>query len=154
MRNRASYVKLRAFYGSGERTVSIFTNRATVALLSLKNKVVCWPDVTEREPIKNRIRRKSRFPNCTGVLDESSIPLKQKPTLHGEDYFDQKKQNSIASLAVADDQKRIRYNLCGFVGSSRDSRVFTNSKSHTSRMLSSKGTSLFWQNAQSSIAGQ
>ena len=63
-----------------------------------------------------------------GTIDGTCIILYCKPTLHGEDYFDRKKNYSVNLQAVIDPDGRARYIFCGPPGSQHDSTCLKWSK--------------------------
>lgn len=106
--------------------VYLFTGRVIVVILSLES-VVSWPPQGDKTVMKNRIKTRSGFPACVGLINGTAIALEQHSIFHGEDYFNRRSKHSMTAFVVGNDCKRILYNFCGFAGSVHDSRVFRNS---------------------------
>ena len=64
----------------------MFVRRVMVALISRAAKKANWPDATERKEIKERIFRKSGFPECLGFVDGTHVVLYACPAKNWEDY--------------------------------------------------------------------
>jgi hypothetical protein len=52
-------------------------------------------------------------------------------TIRREDYYTRKACYALNGMVVCDDQRRIRYFICGWPGSAHDQRVLRNSTLHT-----------------------
>ena len=110
-----------------EGTGVLWTRRIIVALLSIQDQWVVWPDHDRRLEIKTRVGRASAFPQCIGFIDGSHLPLDIKPVYEGNaDFFNRKGRYSLNCLFVCDDEHRINYMCLGWGGSAHDSRVFRN----------------------------
>ena len=102
-----------------------YCNRAVEAILSLRDKVVFWPDCDERRVISNRMNIKFDFPNCVGIGDGTLLPLGRIPqSIDAPDYSGRKLGHSITMFIINDDHLRIRSYLAGWPGSVHDNRVF------------------------------
>jgi DDE superfamily endonuclease len=125
----ASNPDLRNMFGIGRGTVPLYKRRVVIALMSLREQVLFWPDEAERERIAARIRTKYAFPDCVGLVDGTLFPLRCKPQREdAPDYSGRKHAYSLSTLIVCDDQKRIRYYFSGWPGTAHDNRIFNNSK--------------------------
>lgn len=126
--NAASLWNVGTRFGVGEGTVKLFTFRIIQSLLSLESDVVSWPNMQERDAIKERIKEKFKFPNCIGMVDGTLIGLESKPVKGGEDYYTRKGNYALNAMIICDDQRRIRHVMAGFPGGAHDCRVFLYSK--------------------------
>lgn len=126
--NGASVGNIARHFGMSEGAVELCTNRSLIAILSLENDWVRWPDLSEKIMIKERILEASGFPDCVGFVDGGLMVLEYKPGLEGSDYWSHKHRYGITALVVCDDLKRIRHLEVGFCGSAHDNRVFDHSR--------------------------
>ena len=108
--------------------ISKFTKRIIVALLSLENTVISWPNDVEKQIIKASIEHSHGFPNVIGIMDGTHVVLARKPSYQGEQYFNRKSRYSISCMIVNDQNCKITHLFAGFPGSAHDSRVFINSQ--------------------------
>lgn len=104
-----------------------FTKRFIIAVLSLEDKVLFWPEEYERMEISARIKEQTRFSDCVGFVDGTLIPLSKRPTWNGEDFYSRKSNYAVSAMIVCDDQKLIRHCYVGWPGSTHDNRVYDNS---------------------------
>lgn len=123
-----STMSIASYFGIGNGTVLNYLARVTVAIKSLKENIITWPDDDEKEDIKRRIRVRYGFQNCIGIIDGTLIGLFQKPSVYGESYFCRKQIYAINVQVICDDQRRIRYFYGGWPGSTHDNRAWRNSK--------------------------
>ena len=126
--NQCSSVALATFFGVGCGVINTCRQNALEALLSLEDQTYFWPDAHDRRRIAARIKEAYLFPNCVGIIDGTLLPLAFKPSLHGENYSDRKKNYSLTMLVVCDDNSRILYYHLGWPGSVHDNRVWRNCK--------------------------
>lgn len=98
-----------------------------MVIFSLEKQTLFWPNEDEKTEIKTRIEHESGFPSCLGFVDGTLIPLRYKPSWHGEDFYSRKASYSLSCMIVCDDQKLIRHVYTGWAGSSHDARVYSNS---------------------------
>jgi hypothetical protein len=104
-----------------------WTRRVIVALISLQNRYIRWPNDDERNQIKTRIGRRTAFGHCIGFLDGSHIRLAFKPCVNPHwDYYNRRSRYTINCLVVCDDKNRITFCSLGWGGSTHDKRVYTN----------------------------
>ena len=89
--NRMNLDEVASDFGIGEGTVILYTNRVLTALMDLAPDWIKWPDEQRRDEIVTVMSREG-FPGCVGFIDGTTIPLSQKPSLHGAAYFDRKKR--------------------------------------------------------------
>ena len=121
--------ELRNVFRVGRGTVKNWRDRALKAIRNLKNRAYTWPDEDERKEIALRIGEKFDWPNCIGIMDGTLFPLAFEPeTEDAPDYSGRKHAYSITCLIICDDERLIRYALCGWPGNTHDERVFRNSK--------------------------
>ncbi len=95
------------FLGAG--TVVLYTNRVITALLDIESQFIRWPSEHERVTISNRIKEKSGFPDCVGVVDGTHINFAQRPHVDPECYWTRKQKYSLNATIVCDDDRRIIY---------------------------------------------
>jgi DDE superfamily endonuclease len=125
----ASNSDLRNAFHVGCGTADIFKTRCVKAIGSLRDRVICWPNITERKLIAKRILHNHSWINCIGVVDGTLFPLTYAPQDDdAPDYHGRKFLYSLSTIIVNDDQKRIWYYLAGYPGSSHDNRIFRNTK--------------------------
>jgi DDE superfamily endonuclease len=118
---------LRNVFKIGNGTCCLYRERAMVAIRSLRDQVIKWPDEEERQQISDRIRQKHVFPNCVGFIDGTLLPLAFAPqTVDAPDYHGRKHQYSLSVLIINDDQRLVRYFLAGWPGSCHDNRIWKN----------------------------
>jgi len=120
---------MRNFFHIGRGTALAYRDRALKAIRNLKSQAFTWPDEDERKIIAARIFNEFDWPNCVGIIDGTLFPLATEPeTEDAADYKGRKYLYSLTCLIVCDDQRLIRYFLCGWPGSAHDERVFRNSR--------------------------
>jgi len=121
--------ELRNVFRIGRGTAKKYRDTALKAVRRLRDKVYTWPDEEERKVIAKRIAENFDWPNCIGIMDGTLFPLAFEPeTEDAPDYSGRKHAYSITCLIICDDQRLIRYALCGWPGTTHDERVFRNSK--------------------------
>ena len=98
-----------------------------MALCSLDVNVIKWPTTNEKQIIKNAIQSRFGIPFCIGIMDGVLIPLTIKPNVQGEDYFTCKMNHALSTFVVSDHEGKFSYINVGYVGSTHDNLVFTNS---------------------------
>lgn len=114
---------LKRIYGIGKGTVDLYTARVITALVDMAGQVIRWPNVSERQRIKEAFAEDGFF-DCIGLIDGTLIPLSARPGKCGEVYFDRKHNHSIAAQVVCDHRRRITTLHVGFPGSCADVTVF------------------------------
>ena len=120
--------KIGRMFGFGKGTVLLYKKRVEIAITSLKNSVISWPDENERQLISKRFFLEYKFPYCVGIIDGTYLLLRNKPELCGEDYITRKGGYGINCLIICDDQGKILYYVCGWAGATHDNIVWRNSK--------------------------
>jgi hypothetical protein len=113
--------------GYSNGAVTIFSRRVFTAILSLRKKVIKWPNARERNQIAERMDQKYGIATC-GVLDGTPVVFSQKPHIDGETFYNRKSQYAINLQLICDDKKQIRYFISGWPGSCYDCDVFSNGK--------------------------
>ena len=124
----ASSAKLAHEFGIGKGSVNFYIKRVRKAILDLEDKFVAWPDEKEKERIKTRIKLKSGFQNCIGIIDGTLIVLHHRPHLYGDSYFSRKSCYAINVQVICDDKGKILYYYGGWPGSTHDNRAWQSSK--------------------------
>jgi hypothetical protein len=131
--NDSSAYKHAVFFGLGMGSIYNYSEKLISTLLQLKERLLCWPCLEERQLISERNERRFGFPGCIGIIDGTLFPLNSKPTVCGEDYFTRKGHYAVHSLVICDDNTRIRYLTLGWAGSVHDNRVWTRSKIYVNK---------------------
>jgi hypothetical protein len=99
------------------------------AIRNHRDEYVTWPDSNERQAIACRIQDICGLPNCVGIVDGTLFPLALRPeTVDSPDYKGRKFVYTLSAMVVNDDQRRIRFYISGWPGSTHDNRVARNSK--------------------------
>jgi DDE superfamily endonuclease len=133
--------QLRNIFSTGYGTNECYKKRACIAIRSLRDTVIKWPDAEERNVIARRILDAYDWVNCIGIMDGTLFPLSRAPeSKDAPDYHGRKFAYSISTLIVNDDRRKIRYYLSGFPGSVHDNRVFNTS------LLAQNPTNYFGKN--------
>ena len=98
--------------------------KAVEAVCSLQ-KIIHWPDVSEREEIVKRMKDNHDFPSCVMVGDETLFPLEFAPqSSDSGEYSGYNYKYSITFFVMNDDQKSFRSYLAGWTGSVKDNCVY------------------------------
>ena len=125
----ASNPKMRNSFCLGRGTATLYRNRVAIAIRSLRDKAINWPNEEERKEIAKRVMLKYNLPNCIAVADGTLFPLTYEPqAVDAPDYKGRKYLYSLTVMIVNDDNRRIRYYLAGYPGSVHDYRVYSNSR--------------------------
>jgi DDE superfamily endonuclease len=112
-------------FGVGYGTAEVYRRRVTIALNSLADEYIKWPDAAERKSISQAIQEEFDFPHCVGIADGTLFPLASEPnTVDAPDYSGRKYGYSLTTMIICDHKRRIRHYLAGFPGSAHDNRVF------------------------------
>lgn len=128
-KTKSSGISLGGFFGVAKEDADNCKKTALTALLDcLESRTYFWPDASERQVIASRIKEAHLFPNCVGLIDGTSLPLKSRPILHGENYLSRKKRYAIVMLVACDDLGRILCQHTGWPGSVHDNRVWRSCK--------------------------
>lgn len=110
-----------------EGSVDRFTSRFIEAVLTYEKLFLTWPNEEERVAISKRNDVSHGFAGCVGFIDGSVIKLAYTPTWRHEDFFCHKQFSGIQNLAICDDKRRIRLFETGYMGSSHDMRLLSQS---------------------------
>lgn len=86
-----------------------------------------WSSNFEREEIAAESERLLGFPNLVGFIDGSQFDLAFAPTWKRDEFWNRKGGYSMNTIAICDNNKRIRYISSGYFGSSHDMRVLNES---------------------------
>jgi DDE superfamily endonuclease len=123
----ASNANQRQTFVIGYGTSPKFCRRVTIAILSLRDKYIRWPDKEECKRLGKECNIKYGFPHCVGVADGTLFPLAFEPqTEDAPDYSGRKYGYSLTTMIICDHNKKIRHYLAGYPGSAHDNRVFKN----------------------------
>ena len=97
---------LRNQFGISRGAAHLYKCRCVIAIRTLKNKYVRWPDINERKEIAARIYAKYNIPNCIAVADGTLLPLMTAPqTDDAPAYHGRKFLYSMSVMIVNDDKK-------------------------------------------------
>lgn len=107
--------------------VNEFTLRVIIALQSLAQEQIKWPDAEERVRIAREIGNVLAFRKCVGFVNGSYINLWSRPSKHGDHYYSYKGSYCLNSLAVVDNKKKICYLNLGWVGCAHNQKVMEHS---------------------------
>ena len=100
--------------------------RVLTAILSLRDRVICWPSTEEKRNISRRFYITYGLPNCVGIIDGTLIFLTESPEWSGEDFNTRKGGYGVNALVVCDDHCRVLYSYIGWPGSTHDNRSWRN----------------------------
>ena len=120
------------FFGIGKGSVQNYVRRCVRALHEIKDEVVYWPDINERQEMKNRLTAYG-FRHCVGIIDGTLVLLDFRPEAYHECYYSRKSVYALNVMIVCNDQKRVIYYVAGWPGSTHDNRVFRNCNLFTNR---------------------
>jgi hypothetical protein len=126
--NHAGRVACARLHGISVGTVTNFTKRVMVALISLKDRWIHWPNADERQQISLRFERDYGLPGAVGIVDGTYCNFDQRPAVDGEVFFNRTCRYSYNVQLVCDDQKLIRYYVVGWPGSVYDQTVWASGK--------------------------
>jgi hypothetical protein len=105
----------------------LFKDRVVLAIRSMREQYIAWPNADERKSIAKRFQDKYRFPKCIGIIDGTLTPLAFPPsTEDAADYHGRKTGHGLSSLILCDDKRMIRYYVTGWPASAHDNRIFRN----------------------------
>ena len=104
----------------GEGTVEGYVRHVVVAILSLQEQYIQWPEPNSDlyQSVIHRHQVEYGFPNCLGFVDGTLIPLFQKPVQQGEWYHTRKGNYALNATAVIDSTMRILFITAGHITSS------------------------------------
>jgi len=126
--NAQSNPFLKDVFATGRGTNGDYIKRVALALQSLKDEVVTWPNNQERREISKRLEEPTGLPNCIAIMDGSLFPIAFEPeTEDAPDYKGRKHTYSTTCLVVCDDKMIVRYYKAGWPGCAHDNRVYRNS---------------------------
>ncbi|EFP88489.1 uncharacterized protein PGTG_14067 [Puccinia graminis f. sp. tritici CRL 75-36-700-3] len=125
--NGASVGMLARFFGVGEGTFELCTNRFIMAILRIKTQIIQWPSPEDRKEIKANYAEVG-FDGCVGLIDGVLIPLTECPSKNGSDFYSRKGSYGITTLIACDSNRNINFLYTGWPGCSHDQRVMGNSR--------------------------
>lgn len=122
------YRTLSHLFGVGLSTVCVIVHEVCRAIVEvLSERYIKLPkDDTNAQAIVDGFLHCWQFPQCTGAIDGSHIPI-IAPPVSPKDYVNRKGFHSILLQAVVDHQCRFLDIYIGWPGSTHDARVFYNS---------------------------
>ena len=74
---KVSSSKLKLEFGIGKGAVNLYIKRVEKAILDFEQEHVVWPVQEEKERIKSRIKLKSGFQECIGIIDGTLMVIYQ-----------------------------------------------------------------------------
>ena len=98
------------------------------AILKLKEKVIVWPDVEEKERMKVFIKCKHGFQKCVGIIYGTLIILHDRPHVFGDSYWTRKSCYALNVQVICDHKSRVTYVYGKWLGSIHDNHAWRNSK--------------------------
>lgn len=104
------------------------TYRFLIAILSLKENYIKWPNTNERKQLSAAFQAEFNLPNAVGIIDGTHINFSQKPALDGEVYWTRKSRYSLNAQIVCDIYKKIIFYQVGWPGSIFDQTAFSQTK--------------------------
>lgn len=111
-----------------EGSVYNYTNRCVIAIVSLNQNIVHWPDSARQKQIKDAVGKKIFFKYCVGFIDGPLINLHTGPEKNMQDFRTGKSTYAVNLILVCDHEKHIIYAIHGWCGSAHDSRVYRNTQ--------------------------
>jgi hypothetical protein len=102
-------------FGCSVGAACLYFERVMVALLHLVPEFVRWPNKRQRLQHSKEMA-KTGFAGCVGFVDGTHVRLFQRPSLHGEVYFDRKSNYSLNAQVVCDRNRLITYFYSGWPG--------------------------------------
>lgn len=117
----------------GRGSVTTYSIRTALAIITTFKDVVKWPDQSRRHEIATRLRRDYGIPGCVGFIDGSHIPLHKCPSFTIEknaSFFSRKQRYGLLILAACDHAKRFTYLQTGHYASASDFRAQRSSSLH------------------------
>ena len=115
-----SRIRTSIIFRIGEGTVEGYVRRVTIAILSLQDQYIQWPELNSDmyQFITRRHQLEYGFPNCLGFVDGTLIPIFRKPVQQGERYHTRKGNYALHTTAVVDSTTRILFVTAGRIRSS------------------------------------
>ena len=93
------------------------------------DKVITWPETEERRALCEFSRFRFGFPNCFFIVDGTTHPLAEEPSLQDkESFFDRKSRYSVYALIASDPRKKVIGAEIGWPGCVHDARVLSTTK--------------------------
>lgn len=94
-------------------SVSLYTERSLIAIVSSLKKYISWPSGEERAVIARELYAQYGIPSCVGFIDGTDIVLHQAPTVGSEKAHTmqcyEERDGYFKLIAVVDHLKRFRY---------------------------------------------
>jgi hypothetical protein len=110
-----SRLRTAVIFRIGEGTVEGYVRRVIVAILSLQEQYIQWPEPNSNhyQSIVCRHQVEYGFPNCLGFVDGTLISLFWKPVQQGERYHTQKGNYALNATTVVDSTMKILFVTAG-----------------------------------------
>jgi hypothetical protein len=113
--NAAGVTMAGLHFGCSVGAACLYFERVQLALLDLVPEFVRWPNKRQRLHHSKEMA-KLGFAGCVGFVDGTHVKLFQRPSLHGEVYFDRKCNYSMNAQVVCDRNRLITYFYSGWPG--------------------------------------
>ncbi|OXC61723.1 hypothetical protein AYX13_07034 [Cryptococcus neoformans] len=104
-------------------SVSHYTDRSLIAIVSSLKQYVFWPCGAERAVLARELYAQYGIPSCIGFIDGTDIVLHQAPSIGREKahtMHSYKEKYGYKMIAVVDHLKRFRYAWFGFSAATND----------------------------------
>ncbi|CAG8683307.1 28008_t:CDS:2 [Gigaspora margarita] len=111
--SNASLWTIATLFGKCEQTILNFLDRLIIAIRSLKDEYIVWPQENYRKEVHEEFE-KFGFPMVIGAIDGSHIPLMEAPSKINKDiYMSRKHRYGIHLQAIVDHNGHFAYYLLG-----------------------------------------
>lgn len=121
--------KLAFMHRIGSGTVDKYKERVSLAIISLREDYLTWPNVSERKQISLKWQEEHKVPpNMICAMDGTYIYLSVAPARNRRDYNTRKKRYGLNLLLWCDHKLRVRWYEFGWPGSVGDNRIWKNSR--------------------------
>ena len=128
LRDEGRFRKVANSFGVGKSSVSIIIRDVCLVLAKyVRPRYIKLPQkVEEVEYLSNSFYRLYGFPQCSGAINGTHIPIKQ-PSENGSDFITRKDFHSLNVQAVCDFSNKFIDVVVRWPGSVHDARIFSNS---------------------------
>lgn len=107
-----------------------YIHRCVMAIRScLRREYYHWPNAAERKELADQFLQRHGLPNAVLVVDGTTFRMMQKPKREdAADYSGRKDGYTITNLFFSDLNRKIRYYVSGWAGSTHDNRMWRSCK--------------------------
>jgi hypothetical protein len=114
--NGGTWTKIGGYFGIGDGTVQLFTQRVMTAILSIKDQIIKWPkpgSIEYKRTLQMHLHLHG-FPNCLGFVDGSHFAVYRKPVgKQGSAYWTRHDEYALNGTVIVDAETRILYAAIG-----------------------------------------